>query len=264
MNVDPRPSTSGSWTPGSRSGRSCDACVEEFRIADYDIVGFTTTFEQNLASLALSRLIKERWPDKAIVFGGGNCEGEMGRELHRSFPWIDYVCSGEGERSFPQLVDAIAAGRDGAGIPGIVYRRDGRSTDNGRGEAITDMDAVPAPNYDEYFAAVKRSPLVPALHPSLLIETSRGCWWGAKAHCTFCGLNGATMTFRSKSAERVLGELEGFRTRYPTEARGGGRQHPRHALFPRRAAAAARPAARFHPLLRDQGESDQGAGAAAA
>ncbi len=191
------------------------ACVEEFRIVDYQIVGFTTTFEQNLASLALSRLIKERWPDKVIVFGGGNCEGEMGRELHRSFPWIDYVCSGEGERSFPQLVDAIAAGRDGAGIPGIVYRRDGRSTDNGRGEAIADMDAVPAPNYDEYFAAVKRSPLVPALHPSLLIETSRGCWWGAKAHCTFCGLNGATMTFRSKSAERVLGELEGFRRRYP-------------------------------------------------
>ena len=38
-------------------------------------------------------------------------------------------------------------------------------------------------------------------NPSLLIETSRGCWWGAKAHCTFCGLNGATMNFRSKDAD---------------------------------------------------------------
>ena len=52
------------------------------------------------------------------MFGGGNCEGEMGRELHRSFPWIDYVCSGEGEYSFPQLVQAIAAGRKPLGIPG--------------------------------------------------------------------------------------------------------------------------------------------------
>jgi len=191
------------------------ACIKEFRLVDYHIVGFTTTFEQNLASLALSRMIKDAWPDKTIVFGGGNCEAEMGRELHRSFPWIDYVCSGEGERSFPQLVEAIAAGRDGAGIPGIVYRRDGRSADNGRAEAIADMNAVPAPNYDEYFAAVKSSPLVPVLRPSLLIETSRGCWWGAKSHCTFCGLNGATMTFRSKSADRVLDELEEFRRRYP-------------------------------------------------
>ena len=36
-------------------GPFLQACLEEFRIADYDIVGFTTTFEQNLASLALAR-----------------------------------------------------------------------------------------------------------------------------------------------------------------------------------------------------------------
>jgi len=197
-------------------GPFLQACLDEFGVADYDIVGFTTTFEQNLASLSLSRLIKDVWPDKVIVFGGGNCEGPMGRELHRSFPWIDYVCSGEGERSFPRLIDALAAGGDGAGIPGIVHRRNGRSVDNGHAEVITDMDEVPAPDYDEYFDAVKRSPLVPMLHPSVLIETARGCWWGAKAHCTFCGLNGATMAFRSKSPERVLGELEEFRARYPT------------------------------------------------
>ena len=192
------------------------ACLEEFRVEDYDIIGFTTTFEQNLASLAASRLIKKRWPGKAIVFGGGNCEGHMGRELHRSFPWIDYVCSGEGEDSFPQLIEAIAAGREPLGIPGIIHRRNGRSVDNGWAKPITDMNAVPPPNYDEYFSAVGRSPLAPSLHPSLLIETSRGCWWGLKSHCTFCGLNGATMNFRSKDASRVLDELEGFRTRYPT------------------------------------------------
>jgi ribosomal peptide maturation radical SAM protein 1 len=193
-----------------------DACLDEFRIDDYDVIGFTTTFEQNLASLAASRLIKDRWPEKAIVFGGGNCEGEMGRELHRSFPWIDYVCSGEGEHSFPLLIEAIAAGREPVGIPGIIHRRHGGSVDNGAAQPITDMNAVPPPNYDEYFAAIGRSPVGPSVHPALLIETSRGCWWGAKAHCTFCGLNGATMNFRSKDASRVLDELEGFRSRYPT------------------------------------------------
>jgi hypothetical protein len=43
--------------------------------------------------------------------------------------------------------------------------------------------------------------------PLLLPETARGCWWGEKHHCTFCGLNGATMAFRKKSPDRVLSEL---------------------------------------------------------
>jgi len=42
----------------------------------------------------------------------------------------------------------------------------------------------------------------------LLLETSRGCWWGAKHHCTFCGLNGGTMQFRSKSPSRVMDEVD--------------------------------------------------------
>jgi radical SAM superfamily enzyme YgiQ (UPF0313 family) len=42
----------------------------------------------------------------------------------------------------------------------------------------------------------------------LLFEASRGCWWGAKHHCTFCGLNGLSMTFRSKSADRAYSEIK--------------------------------------------------------
>ncbi|MCP4966413.1 MAG: RiPP maturation radical SAM protein 1 [bacterium] len=45
------------------------------------------------------------------------------------------------------------------------------------------------------------------MEPKLLIETSRGCWWGAKHHCTFCGLNRDEMTFREKSPGRVLAEI---------------------------------------------------------
>src|SRR3954465_271775 len=55
---------------------------------------------------------------------------------------------------------------------------------------------------------VRFSPLNGALRPLMLIETARGCWWGAKNHCTFCGLNGETMGFRAKSADRVMTEIE--------------------------------------------------------
>jgi radical SAM superfamily enzyme YgiQ (UPF0313 family) len=52
------------------------------------------------------------------------------------------------------------------------------------------------------------------VRPGLLVETSRGCWWGQKHHCTFCGLNGHGMTFRSKSSERVVQEFEAVTSRY--------------------------------------------------
>jgi ribosomal peptide maturation radical SAM protein 1 len=42
----------------------------------------------------------------------------------------------------------------------------------------------------------------------LHFETSRGCWWGEKHHCTFCGLNGAAMAFRRKAPARALDEIE--------------------------------------------------------
>lgn len=39
-------------------------------------------------------------------------------------------------------------------------------------------------------------------------ECSRGCWWGVKHHCTFCGLNGQTMAHRIKSSGLVLDQLK--------------------------------------------------------
>ena len=52
------------------------------------------------------------------------------------------------------------------------------------------MDALPMPDFSDYFHARERSPAAAQVPPVLLFETSRGCWWGAKSHCTFCGLNG--------------------------------------------------------------------------
>ena len=78
------------------------------------------------------------------------------------------------------------------------------------------MDEIPMPTYDDYFARLVESPLRAELWPevAILFESSRGCWWGAKAHCTFCGLNGNSMMFRSKSAARVAAEIVELAARY--------------------------------------------------
>jgi ribosomal peptide maturation radical SAM protein 1 len=80
------------------------------------------------------------------------------------------------------------------------------------------MDEVPDPDYDEFFATIFRlgTPAVLARQssPVLLIETSRGCWWGQKHHCTFCGLNGNGMTFRAKSPASAIAQMQRLSSRY--------------------------------------------------
>src|SRR5437773_2504498 len=91
----------------------------------YIIVGFTSTFDQNVASLSLAKLIKDLYPSVKIVFGGANYDGEMGLEHFRAFPWIDYVVVGEGEDVFPSLAKQVRDGQQDGFGPGVAYRRDG-------------------------------------------------------------------------------------------------------------------------------------------
>ena len=189
-----------------------DHCKAAVPWGRYDAVGFTSTFEQNIASLALASRLKAAYPDLAILFGGANWEGEMGLELHRRFPFVDYVCSGEADETLPALLEHVLAGEPtnqfADAIPGIVYRASGgRSVYTGPAQVINDLDRLPVPDFSDYFEALDQSPVGAVVMPTLLMETSRGCWWGAKHHCTFCGLNGGTMAFRSKSAERAHKEL---------------------------------------------------------
>lgn len=188
-------------------------CMDAIPWQDYSLVGFTSTFEQNIASLALAKRIKQAYPKISIVFGGANWEADMGHELHRQFPFVDYVCSGESEESFPALVRRVFARTPMNGkvapIPGIVYRdRNKSSVSSGNADLIRDMDNLPVPDFSDYFHDLKQCTVSAAVAPTLLFETSRGCWWGAKSHCTFCGLNGGTMAFRSKSPRRALDEIE--------------------------------------------------------
>jgi ribosomal peptide maturation radical SAM protein 1 len=189
-----------------------DYCFKTVPWEDYAMVGFTSTFEQNIASLALAKRIKEGNPRVKIVFGGGNWEGEMGEELHRNFPFIDYVCTGEADDSFPTLVDLVLSGnvskKSLTKVKGIVYRSRGITYCTGAPDLVHDMDRLPFPDYSDYFNGYEETSTADSVVPNLLIETSRGCWWGNKNHCTFCGLNGRTLCFRSKNPQRAVQEIE--------------------------------------------------------
>jgi ribosomal peptide maturation radical SAM protein 1 len=186
-----------------------DKCLAAVEWQRYQVVGFSSTFQQNVGCLALARRIKERYPQIAVVFGGANMESDMGVEYARAFPFIDYVVSGEGDVVFPALLRDLAANRRPAQLHGLIVRAPDALRPADQAAPVLNLDALPTPNYDDYFEQAIRAGLLPHYKSmwSLPFESSRGCWWGHKHHCTFCGLNGLGMRYRAKSAERLLSEL---------------------------------------------------------
>ncbi len=192
--------------------------LTSYNWGQFKVVGFTSTFDQNVASLTLAKLIKELYPAVRIVFGGANFDGEMGLEYFRAFPWIDYVVVGEGEAVFPALAKNVLRGQEDAFHAGVAYRKNGAIQFQPNTTLFSDFSEIGPPDYDDYFDTVREleGQGSTGLNRILLYEGSRGCWWGEKHHCTFCGLNAQSMQFRAKTSDQVAREMDGLSSRYNT------------------------------------------------
>ena len=183
----------------------------------YKLVGFTSTFDQNVASLTMAKLIKDLYPEVTIVFGGANFDGEMGLEYFRAFPFIDHVVIGEGEVAFPALVQQVLEGQSDECIPGVAFRQNGQVRLTPNQTLFTEFARTGPPDYDDYYQLLAElGDTAQGLDRILLYEGSRGCWWGEKHHCTFCGLNAQSMKFRAKSPDQVAREMTYLSQRYDT------------------------------------------------
>ena len=193
--------------------------IDEHDLDGCQLIGLTSMFSQHAACLAMARLIKRRQPQTCVVIGGANCEWPMGAAVAEHVEAVDYVFSGHALRSFPALVGHLLDGRvdDCLGIDGVFCRRNRDrwptpdATDSLRpvGREL-DLDEEVPLDYEAFFTSFERHHLDASIEPFLMFETSRGCWWGERAHCTFCGLNGQTMGYRAMSPERALREFHGM------------------------------------------------------
>jgi ribosomal peptide maturation radical SAM protein 1 len=198
-------------------GRFMESLVGKHQLAGEDMVGFTTMFAQNVASFAMARLIKKHNPAVTTIIGGANCEAPMGREVALHVPALDYVFSGPALVSFPELLQHRLDGDDAAcdRIRGVFSKRNAEQLQGHDAVGQELPIDVPVPlDYDEFLAGMSRDFPNGRVEPILLFETSRGCWWGERAHCTFCGLNGGTMAYRAMPSEQAIRLFEDLFARY--------------------------------------------------
>ena len=186
--------------------------ADEIQAMGPRVVAFTSTCIQACSCLAVARRLKKNPRPPVIIVGGPSCHMELGWNWLRCFPWIDYVCTGEGEDVFPLFLRKVLCQGQTEPIPGILGRHDRRLSVP---PPLRDLDQSPVPDHSDYFEQLARSHLPSkGVLPDLPLESSRGCWWGEKCQCVFCGDPPNGLAYRSKSASRVLVEIRGFEKKY--------------------------------------------------
>lgn len=191
---------------------SIDQIVE--KLDGYDIVGINTTYYQNLSALSLAKELKKKRPNTFVVLGGANCHGDMGIALCEFFSWIDAVFIGESDHSFPELVSRFAKNLPYNDIPGIVFRnRDGVNI-SPTAHPISDLNSIGEPDFDDYVNEFQNHDILKSYPLCLPLESSRGCWWGSKQHCTFCGLNAEGLTYRKKDFLHFSEQVKSVHKKY--------------------------------------------------
>ncbi len=133
---------------------------------------------------------------QAKIIGGGAGFSIFGPELFRRLG-LDFGLRGEGEKSLPDLIAALAGGQSLAGVSGLLYYE---AAGEIKTNPFTPMSALPyCPIYDE-----ELMPWYWLKGGMVNLQTRRGC----SKHCIYCTypvIEGRTV--RSMPVERVVESL---------------------------------------------------------
>jgi tRNA A37 methylthiotransferase MiaB len=171
------------------------------KLAQNDIVAFSTYVWNHRWNYAVARRIKEIRPEVLIIFGGPE-PAITDPDLFRKEPFMDLVICYEGEITFRRILDHYET-QDWETIPGLLINRNGEAVKTPNAERINSLDEVPSP----YLLGIWDDLI--AKHPEVTwqgtLETNRGCPFA----CTFCDWGSLTYNkVKQFQLDRVFAELE--------------------------------------------------------
>jgi len=212
-----------------------ETLIDRHQLDQADVIGFTSMFAQTVASIAMAKALKRRNPNLFQCMGGANCEFPMGVEFVHHMDCFNAIFSGPGLVSFCAVLKCLL-NEDMESIHqinGVFTRKNSATVAHFINEVAASQltsallpsgikqigDERPVSDYleldydqflDDYDAKFSRD----IEQPFIVFETSRGCWWGEKAHCTFCGLNGLSMAYRAMDSDAAIEFLHKLMQRY--------------------------------------------------
>lgn len=146
-------------------------------------------------SVFIAVIREETGRDVPLVLGGPAISVLGAQALHHLD--ADYAVRGEGEIAFPALLEALAAGRRPAGIPGVCWRDGEREIDN----APALLPAFGASGMQDWIDW----PSYRRLGGTFSLQTKRGCPMPCN-YCSYPGIEGRE--FRQRAPEDAVDEIE--------------------------------------------------------
>jgi anaerobic magnesium-protoporphyrin IX monomethyl ester cyclase len=142
-----------------------------------------------------------------ITVAGGQHFTAVAQDSLETFPEIDVIVRGEGEKTLTELVKNVHKKSFLSQINGISYRNHGKIIHNSQRSLIENLEELPYPGYHFVKHLVHKYHFKASIGPDApyaLIEGSRGC----HHRCTFCSQWGHWQgTWRKKSPKRVADEM---------------------------------------------------------
>jgi radical SAM superfamily enzyme YgiQ (UPF0313 family) len=191
-----------------------------------DLFGISCLSITRGPSYALARAVRAAAPGLPIVFGGPYPTLAPDEVLERT-P-ADYVCIGDGEETFPELVRVLVEGGDPSAVAGLALRKNGAIQRTLPRPDFKDLDALPYPDLDMFgvgdilsrarerdggtrragLRAKGRAPFV--TDAALMVLGSRGCVW----RCDFCPMSKFDGRTRMHSPEYIVDYIAHLVERY--------------------------------------------------
>lgn len=169
---------------------SIDNIFERIIAEKPDVAAFSTyIWNVNTVKQIIIKL-KAFNPNLIIILGGPEVSYNADKILSENTN-VDYIISGEGEKPFSELLDALINQSELNDISGLCYRNNGKIIVS---EPCILKDEPPSPYTEEYFDSLKGR--------IAYLETSRGCPYS----CAFC-LSGRCGTVRFFDIERAKREI---------------------------------------------------------
>ena len=154
-----------------------------------DVVSFSCYIWNIKKTLEICRYIKDN-SDIVIILGGPEVS-YCAEKVLESYAFIDYVLCGEGETTYPKLLDTISLGEPLSEVQGLCFRDNGSIIKNDEFEY---HGTPPTPYSDEFFDNLSGR--------IVYLETSRGCPY----RCAFC-LSGRCSRLRFFDMDRVKEDI---------------------------------------------------------
>ncbi|MBW2595355.1 MAG: B12-binding domain-containing radical SAM protein [Deltaproteobacteria bacterium] len=164
-----------------------------------DVVGSTSVTMNFPAAADIIRTAKRHRPSILTIMGGPHVSFAVADTLE-TYPEIDMLVVGEGEKTIMELVPHMIERGSWPDIKGLAFRQGGGIVVTEQRELISDLDSIPMPA--RHLLPMSR---YRALGFPVSIITSRGC----PNACIFCqGRRMVGKKVRYRSVEYVMDEIE--------------------------------------------------------